>query len=58
MPDKHEADYLPQGEDNEERELASHQARQAVMLGRMRYVLAISVVLVVIMFALIFSRAI
>ncbi len=57
MPDKHEAEYLPQGDDNEERELATIKARQAVTLGRMRYVLIISVVLVVIMFALIWFFA-
>lgn len=51
MPDKQEAEYLPQGE--EERELAALRARQGVMLGRMRYVLVISVVLVLMMFALI-----
>lgn len=53
MPDK-EAEYLPQGEDNVEHELNTYQARQAVMLGRTRYVLAIALVLVVIMFAIIY----
>lgn len=53
MPDK-EAEYLPQGEDNEEHELNTHQARQAVTLGRMRYVLGIALALVIIMFAIIY----
>jgi len=57
MPDNREAEYLPQGEDDEEHELATHQARQAVTLGRMRYVLAVSVVLVIAMFALIWFGA-
>ena len=48
---------MPQGDDNEERDLATLKARQAVTLGRMRYVLAISVILVAIMFALIWFRA-
>ena len=51
MPD---ADYLPQGEDNEEHELSAHQARQAVTLGRMRYVLGIGIFLVVLLFAIIY----
>ncbi len=54
LPHEHEAEYLPQGEDTEERELSTHQARQAVTLGRMRYVLAIGLVLVIVLFALIY----
>lgn len=41
-------------EDNEEHELNTYQARQAVTLGRMRYVLAIGLVLVVVLFAVIY----
>ena len=52
MRDK-KPEYPPQYEDSEERELASHDARQAAMLGRMHIVMAISVGLVVIMVALI-----
>jgi hypothetical protein len=47
-------EYLPQGEDHKERELSTYQSRQAVTLGRMRYVLAISLVLVIALFALIY----
>jgi hypothetical protein len=59
MPDRniepdHNAEFLPQGEDNEERELDTTLARQAVPLGRMRYVLAAGVVLVVVLFAIIY----
>jgi hypothetical protein len=50
-------EFLPQGEDSDERDLATYQARQAVTLGRMRYLLGISVLLVVIMFALILFNA-
>ncbi len=53
MPDRN-PEFLPQGEDYEERELSTHQARQAVTLGRMRYVLAVGVVLVALLFALIY----
>jgi len=53
MPDKN-AEFLPQGEDNQERELDAQHARQAVTLGRMRYVLAIGLVLVVVLFAVIY----
>ncbi|GAA0544357.1 hypothetical protein FHS83_000500 [Rhizomicrobium palustre] len=53
MADK-EAEYLPQGEDNNSRELNSHSARQAQTLGRMRYVLGIGLVLVILMFAIIY----
>jgi len=51
------AEHMPESEEDEQRELAAQQARQAVALGRMRYVLALSVVLVAIMFALIWFRA-
>lgn len=54
MPDK-DAEFLPQGEDQEERELSTYQARQAVTLGRMRYVLGIGLFLVILLFALIYS---
>ncbi len=57
MPDRepdHNAEYLPQGEDNEERELDTMHARQAVTLGRMRYVLGVGVLLVVVLFAIIY----
>lgn len=47
-------DRAEPNEDNEERELTTYQARQAVTLGRMRYVLAFGLVLVVIMFAVVF----
>ncbi len=53
MPDK-DVEFLPQGEDNELHELSTHEARQAVTLGHMRYVLAIGVILVVILFALVY----
>ncbi len=53
MPDKH-AEFLPQGEDTQEHDLDTDEARQAVTLGRMRYVLAIGLILVVLMFALIY----
>lgn len=53
MPDK-DVEFLPQGEDREERELSTYQARQAVTLGRMRYVLGIGLFLVIAMFALIY----
>jgi len=48
---------MSESEEDEQRELTAQQARQAVALGRMRYVLALSVVLVAIMFALIWFRA-
>ncbi|HUO98039.1 MAG TPA: hypothetical protein VMU01_05195 [Rhizomicrobium sp.] len=51
------AEHMPESEEDEQRELVAQQARQAVALGRMRYVLALSVVLVAIMFALIWFRA-
>ena len=57
MDDKN-TQTLPQGEDSEERELASQDAHQAVALGRMRTVMAISIVLVVLMFAMIYFGAI
>lgn len=41
-------------EDNEEHELNTYQARQAVTLGRMRYVLAVGLVLVIVLFAVIY----
>ena len=51
------AEHMSESEEDEQRELTAQQARQAVALGRMRYVLALSVVLVAIMFALIWFRA-
>lgn len=53
MPDR-TPEYLPHGEDNEERELNTMQARQAVTLGRMRYVLGIGLFLVIVLFAVIY----
>jgi hypothetical protein len=53
MPDK-DAEFLPQGEDHERRELSTSEARQAVPLGRMRYVLGIGLFLVIGLFALIY----
>jgi len=40
-------------EDNERRELTGEQARQGVILGEMRYVLAISTVLTILAFVFI-----
>jgi len=57
MADKNEAESLAHGEDYDEHELAAHHARQAATLGRMRYVLVISVALVAAMFALIWFGA-
>ncbi len=57
MPDRNfenEHNALPQGEDNEERELDTMHARQAVTLGRMRYVLGFGIFLVVVLFAIIY----
>jgi hypothetical protein len=53
MPDR-TPEFLPQGEDNQKRELDTVEARQAVTLGRMRYVLAFGLLLVVVMFAIIY----
>ena len=53
MPDKN-AEFLPQDDDSEERELSALEARQAVTLGRMRYVLAIGLFLVVVLFTVIY----
>lgn len=53
MPDR-DVEFLPHGEDHEKRELSTQQARQAVALGRMRYVLAIGLALVIALFALIY----
>lgn len=53
MPDR-SAEFLPQGEDNEQRELNTIKARQAVTLGRMRYVLGAGLFLVVVLFAIIY----
>lgn len=57
MPDRNfenEHNALPQGGDNEERELDTMHARQAVTLGRMRYVLGFGIFLVVVLFAIIY----
>jgi hypothetical protein len=48
-----EPEFVPKGEDNTEHIRTTQEARQAVPIGRMRYVLAIGIALVVLMFALI-----
>lgn len=53
MPDK-APEFLPQGDDNQERKLSTSDARQAVTIGRMRYVLMIGIALVVVLFALVY----
>lgn len=53
VPDR-DAEFLPHGEDHERRTLATDQARQAVTLGRVRYVLVIGLALVVALFGLIY----
>ena len=50
MPDE----GLQPSEDTEQHELNTYQARQAVTLGRMRYVLGAGLVLVVLLFAIIY----
>ena len=44
----------PEGEDNQKHVLNTQQARQGVTLGHMRYVLGISLVLVVVAFLVIY----
>lgn len=53
MPDE-DPEFPPHGEDNEQHKLTTLEARQAVTLGRLRYVLGIGLFLVVVLFAIIY----
>ncbi|MDE2184386.1 MAG: hypothetical protein KGJ78_15305 [Alphaproteobacteria bacterium] len=46
-------EFLPQGEDDAVHERSTPEARQAESTGRMRYVLAAGIILVLVAFALI-----